>query len=98
MWLTASECSTFLKDPSSTESIHFPKDYLYNISSSEPPRLLQNHSISLRIVVIVVVIVIVVLVVVVVVLVVFRACGALMKHFEPVRLRLSTAPFLYRNL
>ena len=60
---------TFLKHPSSTESIHFPKDYLYNISSSEPPHLLQNHSISLRIVVVVVVIVIVVLVVVVVVVV-----------------------------
>ena len=69
MWLTASECFTFLKDLSSTESTHFPKDYLYNISSSEPPRLLQNHSISLMIVVVVVVIVIVVLVVVVVLVV-----------------------------
>ena len=70
MWLTASECSTFLKDPSSTESIHFPKDYLYNISSSEPPHLLQNHSISLRIVVVVVVVVVIVIVVLVVVVVV----------------------------
>jgi hypothetical protein len=70
LWLTAPECFTFLKHPSSTESIHFPKDYLYNISSSEPPHLLQNHSISLRIVVVVVVIVIVVLVVVVVVVLV----------------------------
>ena len=70
MWLTASECSTFLKDPSSAESIHFPKDYLYNISSSEPPHLLQNHSISLRIVVVVVIVIVVLVVVVVVVLVV----------------------------
>ena len=70
MWLTAPECFTFLKHPSSTESIHFPKDYLYNISSSEPPRLLQNHSISLRIVVGVVVVVVIVIVVLEVVVVV----------------------------
>ena len=70
MWLTAPECFTFLKHPSSTESIHLPKDYLYNISSSEPPHLLQNHSISLRIVVVVVVVVVIVIVVLVVVVVV----------------------------